>query len=151
MFLAKAKLMKASVKIAFAASCILMVLGQTAAAKAAKVDYNALAGESVNTVFFSSLMGWHAVDATATGLGPTQIVVQTGIKKAYLLTLYAPCRDLDFSVQIALTSSGHQLSAGFDKILIPNRQSCRIKTIQPINVKAMRAAEKAARLANKRT
>ena len=143
--------MKDSIKIALAASCILMVFGRTAAAKAAQVDYNALAGASVNTVFFSSLMGWHAVDATATALGPTQIIVQTGIKKAYVLTLYAPCRDLDFSVQIRLTSSGRQLSAGFDKILIPHRQSCRIRTIQPIEVKAMRAAEKAARLENKRT
>lgn len=143
--------MKASAKFALFASCMFLIFGRTAAAKPTNVDYNALAGPSVNTVFFSSLMGWHAVDATATALGPTQIIVQTGIKKAYLLTLYAPCRDLDFSVQIALTSSGRQLSAGFDKILIPNRQSCRIRTIQQIEVKAMRAAEKAARLANKRT
>ena len=142
--------MKASVKFALLASFILMILGRTAAAKAAQVDYNALAGASVNTAFFSSLTGWHAVDSNS-AYGPTQLVIQTSIKNAYLLTLYSECRDLDFSVQIALTSSGHQLSAGFDKILIPNRPSCRIKTIQPINVKAMRAAEKAARLANKRS
>ena len=74
-----------------------------------------------------------------------------GMKNAYLLTLYSPCRDLDYSVEIALTSSGHQLSAGFDKVLVPGHESCRIKTIQPIDVKAMRVAEKAARLKNKRT
>ena len=149
-FQSKAILMKASFKIALFASCLFLIFGRTAAAKSTQVDYNALAGKSVNTAFFTSLMGWHAVDSTS-AYGPTQIVVQTGMKNAYLLTLYSECRDLDFSVQIALTSSGHRLSAGFDKILIPNRQSCRIKTIQPIDVKAMRAAEKAARLANKRT
>ena len=144
--------MKASVKFALAAACIFMVFGRTAAAnKPEKVDYNALAGASVNSVLFTRLMGWHAVDATSRAAGTTQLIVQTGMKKAYLLTLYSPCRDLDFSIQIALTSSGHQLSAGFDKVLIPGHESCRIKTIQPIDVKAMRAAEKAVRLANKRS
>ncbi|GEM_PF-5591459 len=147
--------MKTSVIVALVASCMLLscaeVPAKTAARKPATVDYNALAGESVSTVFFSSLSGWQAVDSTATGYGPTQIIVRTGVSKAYLLTLYAPCRDLDFSVQIAVTSSGHQLSAGFDKILIPRHESCRIKTIQPIDFKAMRAAEKATRLANKAT
>lgn len=146
--------MKTSVIVALITSCILASCAQipsaeTAARKSAEVDYNALAGESVNTVFFSSLSGWQAVDATATGYGPTQLIVHTGVSKAYLLTLYAPCRDLDFSVQIAVTSAGHQLSAGFDKILIPHHESCRIKTIQPIDFKAMRAAEKAARLAKR--
>ncbi len=143
--------MKASVKFALAAACIFLIFGRTAAAKPEKVDYNALAGASVNSVLFTRLMGWHSVDATYRAAGPTQLVVQTGMKNAYLLTLYSPCRDLDFSIQIALTSSGHQLSAGFDKVLIPGHESCRIKTIQPIDVKAMRAAEKAARLANKRS
>ncbi len=144
--------MKASVIVALIASCILSSCAQTpsaknATSKPATVDYSALAGKSVNTVFFSSLSGWQPVDATATGYGPTQIIVHTGVSKAYLLTLFAPCRDLDFSVQIAVTSLGNQLSAGFDKILIPRHESCRIKTIQPIDFKAMRAAEKAARLA----
>ena len=148
--------MKASVIVALVASftlvsCAEVPANKTAARKSAGVDYNALAGKSVNTVFFSSLSGWQAVDATATGYGPTQIIVHTGVSKAYLLTLYAPCRDLDFSVQIAVTSSGHQLSAGFDKILIPRHESCRIKTIQPLDYKAMRAAEKALRLGNKAT
>ncbi len=144
--------MKSSVIVAIVASCILsscaeVPAAKTAARKSSAVDYNALAGESVNTVFFSSLTGWQAVDATATGYGPTQIIVHTGVSKAYLLTLFAPCRDLDFSVQIAVTSSGNQLGAGFDKILIPRHESCRIKTIQPLDYKAMRAAEKTARLA----
>ena len=143
--------MRVSVKVALVASCIFMICGGTAAAARAKVDYNALAGASVNSVMFTRLMGWHAVDATSRAPGPTQIIVQTGMKNAYLLTLYSPCRDLDYSIEIALTSSGHQLSAGFDKVLIPGHESCRIKTIQPINVKAMRVAEKAARLKNKRT
>ena len=143
--------MKETIKIVLTAACIFMIFARTAAAERAKVDYNALAGASVNSVMFTRLMGWHAVDATSRASGPTQIIVQTGMKNAYLLTLYSPCQDLDFSIKIALTSSGHQLSAGFDKVLVPGHESCRIKTIQPIDVKAMRAAEKAVRLGNKRS
>ncbi len=150
--------MKANVKVLVATLVALLVLGRSAAgldtSDPGKVDYAALAGAPLRSVQFTRLTGWHDVEAKPSGLGPSQLIVQIGMKRALLLTLYAPCRDLDFSVEIGVTSFGHQLSAGFDKVLVqgqhlsgPPASSCRIKTIQAIDVKAMRAAEKAARAA----
>jgi hypothetical protein len=143
---------KTNIKVLVTTLAALLVITRSAAAVApnvepGKVNYAALAGEPISTVQFTRLMAWHDVDTSPSDLGPTQLIVQTGVTRALLLTLYSPCRDLDFSIEIGLTSFGHQLSAGFDKVLVPGHQSCRIKTIQALDVKAMRAAEKAARLA----
>jgi Family of unknown function (DUF6491) len=134
--------MKTHLKIATLMACGLMAYSRLAAAEL--VDYNALAGKPVTSAFFSSLMGWQEVKPKNSSW-PNQLIVQTSPRKALLLTLFGPCQDLDFSIAIGLSSSNRRISAGFDKVLLPNLPPCRIKTIQPIDVKAMRAAEKQAR------
>jgi hypothetical protein len=135
--------MKTNVKIAMLAACGLLAYSRIAAA-AEPVDYNAIAGKPVESAFFSSLMGWQEVKPKSPGW-PTQLIVQTSPRKALLLTLFGPCQDLDFSIAIGLSSSNQRISAGFDKVLLPHLPPCRIKTIQPMDVKTMRAAEKQAR------
>jgi hypothetical protein len=119
--------------------------GATLPASQRVVDYAALAGPAVSSARFTRLLGWHDVPQSATSLGPMQLIVQSDLKRAVLITFFSPCYALDFNVQIGISSFGRQISAGFDKVLLPHHESCRIKTLQPLDVKAMRAAEKAAR------
>jgi hypothetical protein len=139
-------MMKTNLKIAILAAGGLLAYSRLAAAES--VDYNALAGKAVSSAFFSSLMGWQEVKPK-NNAWPSQLIVQTSPRRALLLTLFGPCQDLDFSIAIGISSSNQRISAGFDKVLLPHLPPCRIKTIQPIDVKAMRAAQKQARKSDK--
>jgi Family of unknown function (DUF6491) len=84
-----------------------------------------------------------------TPLGDSAIAIWVGPSRAWLLDLYGPCNDLDFANAISLTSNTGRVSARFDSVRVHQRGSatipCRIKEIRPLNVKALRADEKAAR------
>lgn len=123
---------------------VVLAFGACANAKTvrAKVDYNALAGAPVESMYYTRLVGWQSVDTERPWAD--QLIVQTTSKRAYLLSLFGPCQDLDFSVVIGLTHFAHRVSAGFDHVIVSKHSRCRIKTIQPIDVKAMRAAQKLA-------
>lgn len=127
------------------AATVLFACGACASTKPARanVDYSKLAGEPVESMYYTRLIGWHAVDTRRPVAD--QLIVQTTTKRAYLLSLYGPCQDLDFSLVIGLTHFAHRVSAGFDHVIVSKHSRCRIKTIQPIDVKAMRAAQKLAR------
>ncbi len=102
--------------------------------------FRAHAGAPVKTFsFFGSLNGW-------TELGDSALAVSTKPNEAYLLELYGPCPDLDFAQAIAVSSQMSQVSAGFDKVtpLVSGgvgRIPCRIQTIRPLDVKALKAAQ----------
>ncbi|CBA16563.1 DUF6491 family protein [Xanthomonas albilineans] len=64
------------------------------------------------------------------------------------------CKDLDFAPSIAITHFGSEISTRFDDVLVLGggpttiRLPCRIERIRPLDVKALRASEKALREAN---
>lgn len=104
--------------------------------------YRTHAGEPVKSFRYSgSINGW-------TPLGDKVLTVWTKPSEAYLLELSGPCQDLDFAPAISITNQMNQVSAKFDdvvprgggaaSIIIP----CRIETIRPLDVKALRASEK---------
>ena len=105
--------------------------------------YAAHAGAPVSSFrYFGSLNGW-------TPIGNDAVAVWTKPSEAWLLDLYGPCNDLGFSPVIGVTSNMNQVSAGFDKVLTRGAGAmdipCRIKTIRPLDVKAIRQAEKTMR------
>jgi Family of unknown function (DUF6491) len=71
----------------------------------------------------------------------TQLVLQTSINEAYLLTLLGTCPDLPYADTVRLTSTGSSVST-FDKVIVRG-MSCPIEKIQPIDVAQMREDRKA--------
>ena len=71
------------------------------------------------------------------------VLIQTGPRDAYLVSLVPPCLNLPFATRIGVTSRfPHTVQAGFDSIRV-GRESCRIFDIRPVNYRQMRADLKA--------
>lgn len=104
--------------------------------------YRAHAGAPVKDFqYFGSLNGW-------TELGDSALAVWTKPNEAWLLNLSGPCMDLSYAPAISVTNMMGRVSAKFDRVIVrgggPNmmRVPCRIDTIQPLDVKALRVSEK---------
>ena len=102
--------------------------------------YEANAGESVDHLrYFGTINGW-------TPLGDSALALWTRPSEAWLLDLSGTCQDLTFTNAIGLTSSMNRVNARFDKVLVRSRGAisipCHIQQIRPLDVKAIRAAEK---------
>ncbi|MCD9031630.1 DUF6491 family protein [Luteimonas sp. Y-2-2-4F] len=105
--------------------------------------HRAHAGEPVPSFqFFGSLNGW-------TPLGDSAVAVWTRPGEAYLLELTGRCQDLEFAQAISLTSTQSRVHARFDKVMVLGTGSiqvpCHIATIRPLDVKAVREAERQVR------
>lgn len=105
--------------------------------------HRAHAGEPVPSFqFFGSLSGW-------TPLGDSAVAVWTRPNEAYLLELTGRCQDLQFAQAISLTSTQNRVHARFDKVMALGTGSiqvpCHIATIRPLDVKAVREAERQVR------
>jgi hypothetical protein len=72
----------------------------------------------------------------------TQLVLRTTMNEAYLLTVDGTCTDLPFAQTIGVTTTGSQITK-FDKVLVRGHR-CLIRQIQPIDVRQMRADQRAA-------
>jgi hypothetical protein len=141
---------RTSLLIRIAAATLLPLLGvgcaTTGLTDAQELDlYRAHAGEPVKKfTFFGQLSGW-------TPLGETALAVWTKPSQAYLLELPGRCVDLDTAPAITVTNQGSRVYAKFDDVLVlgglPNsfRMPCRIDTIRPLDVKALRQAQKSLR------
>ena len=102
--------------------------------------YSSNAGERVPSFrFFGSLNGW-------TPLGEDAVALWTRPNQAYLVTFKGRCPDLDFASAISVTSQFSTVYANFDKVVVLNRGSisipCHIREIRPLDVKAIRQAER---------
>ncbi|MEZ0472180.1 DUF6491 family protein [Luteimonas salinilitoris] len=102
--------------------------------------YRDNAGEPVpHFRFFGRINGW-------TPLGDSAVAVWTKPREAYLLELSGPCPDLPYTPAISLTSNMNQVYARFDKVMALNRSSiqipCHIREIRPLDVNAIREAER---------
>jgi len=104
--------------------------------------YRAHAGAPVKDFqYFGSLNGW-------TELGDSALAVWTKPSEAWLLSLSGPCMDLSYAPAISVTNMMGRVSAKFDRVIVRGGSPgmapipCRIDTIQPLDVKALRASEK---------
>ena len=105
--------------------------------------YRSHAGAPVNSFhYFGQINGW-------TSLGDSAIAVWTRPNQAWLLDLAGRCPDIEYTPVIGVTSQFNRVSAKFDKVIARNRGSmeipCQISEIRPLDVKAIRGAEKTAR------
>ncbi|GAB3090581.1 DUF6491 family protein [Lysobacter terrae] len=90
--------------------------------------------------YLNRIDGW-------TPLGDSALAIWTRPNEAYLLEIGGPCPDLDFAQAIGLTHQFGIVYSRFDKVLplasggarpIP----CYIQQIRPLDVKAIKSAEK---------
>jgi hypothetical protein len=94
-----------------------------------------VAGAPVESFHFWRLDRWE-------GLGREHVVVWTRLDTAFLLRVDAPCQGLDYALTLGLTSTNQRVYQRFDSVLFED-QRCRIAEIRPVDVKALRLAEKA--------
>ena len=97
-----------------------------------KLDYTDYAGEPVKSFYLQNFDGWSPVSKD-------QLVVWSGINKAYLIKVVGYCPDLQFANAIGLTSTAHTVDK-FEKVLV-GRDRCMINEIRPIDTKQMKKAE----------
>ena len=98
-----------------------------------KLSYTEYAGEPVKSFYMSSFEGW-------TAISKDQLVVWSGINKAYLLTVTGYCPDLQVAQAIAVTSTGNTVDR-FEKVLV-GRDRCFIHEIRPLDTKQMKEDRK---------
>ncbi|MFN7784359.1 MAG: DUF6491 family protein [Lysobacterales bacterium] len=126
------------------ASLLLMCLTLAACAsttprereEAALARYSAYAGAPVSSFHLRLMREW-------AGLGPSHLAVYTGVNQAWLLEVDSPCHGLDFARAVQLTSTGSRVYSKFDSVRF-GEQICRIRSIRPVDVRAMKAARRAA-------
>jgi hypothetical protein len=126
--------------VASAASC---ATGPAQGDSAKLALYRSHAGAPVpNFHFLGRLDGW-------VPLGDSAVAVWTRPTEAWLLDLDGSCTDLESTPAIGLSSSAGIVSARFDKVLVRNtggiRVPCYIQSIRPLDVAALKTAERAAR------
>ena len=105
--------------------------------------YAAHAGAPVNQFrYFGSLNSWQ-------DLGDDALVVWTRPSEAWLLELSGPCPDLEYAHSISVSHTFNTVSARLDSVTVHGagmmQIPCRIERIRPIDVTALRAAEREAR------
>jgi hypothetical protein len=105
--------------------------------------YQAHAGAPVASFrYLGRISSWES-------LGDEAIAIWTRPNEAWLLGLAGPCNGLNFTPVIGLTSQTGAVHAGFDEVLVRDPASiqipCRIQSIRPLDVAAIRQAEKAKR------
>lgn len=105
--------------------------------------YRSHAGEPVDSIQYTgSYNGW-------TPLSDGAFALWTRPSQAWLVELYSPCSEIDYADTIGFRDTNGRLSARFDQVYVSSRSlipiSCTIKEIRPLDVKAIRIAEKDAR------
>lgn len=80
-------------------------------------------------------------------LGDSALAVWTRPNQAYLLEMMGPCMDLNFAPAISISNMMGRVSAKFDTVTVHGsaansmRIPCRIGSIRPLDVKALKQAE----------
>jgi len=122
--------MKSSFAIAVAAA---VMLAGCASMKKSQLDYHEYTGEPVKSFYMNNLDGWAPVSKA-------EIVVWSGLNKAYMLKVSGYCPDLQFANAIAVTSTASTVDR-FEKVIV-GRDRCFIQEIRPVDVKQMKADRK---------
>lgn len=106
--------------------------------------YRAHAGAPVPSMqYFGSLNGW-------TPLGDDAIALWSRPSQAYLVEFNGSCPDIEYAQAIQVSNQSGRVYARFDEVLVfdgtPMRSMpCRIASLRPLDVKAIRAEERAMR------
>lgn len=98
-----------------------------------KLDYTDYAGEPVKSFYMANFDGW-------TVISKDQVVIWSGMNKAYLLTLTGYCPDLQHVNAIAVTSTGNTVDR-FEKVIV-GKDRCFINEIRPLDTKQMKEDRK---------
>ena len=127
--------MKTSLATIIAAASLLAGCASTLKAlNAPKLNYTEYAGEPVKSFYLNDdADGWSAVSKD-------QLVVWSGVNKAYLIKVKGYCPDLQFAQRIALTSTAHTVDK-FEKVIV-GHDTCFINEIRPIDTKQMKEDRK---------
>jgi hypothetical protein len=112
------------------AACTALMAG---CATGPKLDYTDYAGEPVKSFYMNNFDGWSSVSKD-------QLVVWTGMNKAYLISVNGYCPDLQYANAIAVTSTGNTVDK-FEKVIV-GRDRCFIKEIRPLDTKQMKEDRK---------
>src|SRR3546814_16734433 len=102
------------------------------------------------TAYEMRISDWSSDVCSSDLLGDTAVAVWTRPSEAWLLELSGPCPDIEYAPMIGVTSQFNRVSAKFDKVIAQGggatmRFPCRIETIRPPDVKAIKQAEKIGR------
>lgn len=131
---------------ALSLSVVVLLLGACATTpREASADklarYQSFAGEPVNSIPYSAAgsRGFEIIDEQ-------HLVVETRPSQGYLFSLSGPCLRASSAPVLSITSQVGRVSAGFDRVssLSQPGMTCIIREIRPVDVQAMRNAEKAA-------
>jgi hypothetical protein len=134
----------------FSASASLLLAAATASCASTGMSdadklatYRAHAGAPVRSFqYFGQINGW-------TSLGDSAVAVWTKPNEAWLLELSGRCPDIEYAPVITVTSQFNRVSAKFDKVVARGSNAmaipCQISEIRPLDVKAIKQAEKTAR------
>ena len=98
--------------------------------------YEPYIGEPIRGFTAFRIDSWQSVDRD-------HLILWTSMNDAWLITIGGSCPDLMFTDRIRVTSTGSQIST-FDKVIVRG-DTCLIDTIQPINVRQMKADREAAK------
>ncbi len=100
---------------------------------APKLDYREYAGEPIKSFYMNDFDGWSPVSKD-------QLVVWSGINKAYLLRVTGYCPDLQYANAVAVTSTANTVDK-FEKVIV-GRDRCFISEIRPIDTQRMKEDRK---------
>ena len=126
--------MKTSLVATLIAAALLAGCASTLAKmNAPKLDYSEYAGEPVKSFYMGNFDGW-------TAISKDQLVVWSGINKAYLIKITGYCPDLQFANAIAVTSTANTVDK-FEKVIV-GHDRCFINEIRPIDTKQMKEDRK---------
>ena len=124
--------MKASTAIIGSLAAAALLAG-CASMRKSQLDYHEYTGEPVKSFYMNNFDGWAPVSKD-------EVVVWSGINKAYLLKVAGYCPDLQFANAIAVTSTANTVDK-FEKVIV-GRDRCFIQEIRPVDVKQMKADRK---------
>lgn len=96
--------------------------------------YEAASGEPVRSFRYFRLDNFVV-------LGDDALAVWSNPRQAWLLTVDAPCPGLRWSMTLGMTSSFNRVYAGADAIQVEESR-CRIRSIRPVDVAALRGRER---------
>lgn len=100
--------------------------------------YLRYAGDPVDR--FNTMTGidsWESVDSS-------HIVLRTGFNKAYLITLWSGCPDVDFANRIRVVSTMSNSVSRLDKVIV-GREQCAIREIRPVDIRQMKVDQSTTR------
>ena len=123
--------MKTSLAIISAVGAASLFAG--CASMKSQLDYHEYTGEPVKSFYMNNLDGWAPVSKD-------ELVVWSGINKAYMLKVSGYCPDLQFANAISVTSTASTVDR-FEKVIV-GKDRCFIQEIRPIDVKQMKADRK---------